>query len=40
VNVIEPDEASRAAIGTNPLDPETRTPAAKAGRAQGQALTL
>jgi NTE family protein len=37
VTVIVPDAASAAAIGANPLDPATRTPAAKAGRAQGQA---
>jgi len=37
VTVIEPDEASRAAFGANPLDPATRQPAAEAGRAQGQA---
>jgi NTE family protein len=37
VTVIEPDDASRAAFGTNPLDPATRQPAATAGRAQGQA---
>src|SRR5487761_421262 len=37
VTVIEPDEASRAAIGANPLDPGTRVPAANAGRAQGRA---
>lgn len=37
VTVIEPDQASRAAMGANPLDPATRTPAAQAGRAQGQA---
>jgi NTE family protein len=40
VIVIEPDEASRAAIGTNPLDPATRTPAAEAGRAQGRETVL
>ncbi|WP_051736316.1 patatin-like phospholipase family protein [Amycolatopsis rifamycinica] len=40
VTLITPDEASRAAIGENPLDPATRTPAAEAGRAQGAALTL
>ncbi|WP_329053130.1 patatin-like phospholipase family protein [Amycolatopsis sp. NBC_01488] len=40
VTLITPDEASVAAIGENPLDPSTRTPAAKAGRAQGDALTL
>lgn len=36
VAIIAPDEASRAAIGTNPLDPATRGPAAEAGRAQGR----
>jgi len=40
VAIIEPDEASLAAIGANPLDPSTRTPAAEAGRAQGRALQL
>jgi len=37
VRVIEPDEASKTAIGANALDPATRVPAARAGRAQGQA---
>jgi NTE family protein len=37
VTVITPDEASVAAMGTNPLDPATRLPAATAGRAQGRA---
>ena len=36
VTVIEPDGASREAIGANPLDPATRVPAAEAGRAQGR----
>jgi NTE family protein len=40
VVVVEPDEASRAATGTNPLDPTTRGPAARAGRAQGRGLTI
>jgi len=40
VAVIEPDEASRTAIGPNPLDPATRGPAAEAGRAQGRALRI
>ncbi|GAA1989499.1 patatin-like phospholipase family protein [Amycolatopsis minnesotensis] len=40
VAVVAPDEASFAAMGTNPLDPGTRRPAAEAGRAQGRALTL
>jgi NTE family protein len=35
VTVIEPDKASREAVGLNPLDPATRLPAAEAGRAQG-----
>jgi NTE family protein len=37
VTVLTPDAASAAAIGSNPLDPGTRTPAAGAGRAQGRA---
>jgi NTE family protein len=37
VTVISPDAASVAAIGTQPLDPATRVPAATAGRAQGRA---
>ncbi|MFD8076391.1 patatin-like phospholipase family protein [Streptomyces sp. NPDC059718] len=40
VAVAEPDEASLAAIGTNPLDPATRRPAAEAGRAQGRELKI
>ncbi len=36
VAVVAPDEASRAAMGANPLDPATRAPAAEAGRAQGR----
>ncbi|MEV5408085.1 patatin-like phospholipase family protein [Thermopolyspora sp. NPDC052614] len=40
VAVIEPDAASLAAAGANPLDPGTRTPAAEAGRAQGRTLTI
>jgi NTE family protein len=39
VVVIEPDEESRAAFGANPLDPETRRPAAEAGRAQGRQIS-
>jgi NTE family protein len=35
--LIQPDEASLAAFGTDPLDPATRTPAAEAGRVQGTA---
>jgi NTE family protein len=38
VFVIKPDEASLAAAGTNPLDPATAGPAARAGREQGAAL--
>jgi len=37
VTVVVPDAASVAAIGANPLDPATRTPAAQAGLAQGRA---
>ncbi|MFJ1762583.1 patatin-like phospholipase family protein [Amycolatopsis sp. NPDC088138] len=40
IAALSPDEASVAAIGQNPLDPSTRTPAAEAGRTQGAALTL
>ncbi len=35
---IEPDDRARKAIGFNPLSPDTRTPAAEAGRAQGRAI--
>ena len=37
VTVIQPDAASAAAIGVNALDPASRTPSARAGRAQGRA---
>ena len=37
VTVLSPDDASRSAIGANPLDPATRAPVAEAGRAQGRA---
>jgi NTE family protein len=37
VTVIVPDAASAALITTNALDPATRTPAARAGLAQGRA---
>jgi NTE family protein len=37
VHVIEPDQASIEAFGTNPLSPSTRAPAARAGRAVGAA---
>jgi NTE family protein len=36
--LVEPDDHSRSAIGINPLLPETRKPAAEAGRAQAQAI--
>jgi NTE family protein len=36
--LVEPDTASRAAIGANSLLPETRKPAAEAGRRQGHAI--
>jgi NTE family protein len=36
VTVIVPDPAAATAIGTNPLDPATRAPAAQAGREQGR----
>jgi NTE family protein len=36
VIVMAPDPASAAAIGTNPLDPASRVPAAEAGLAQGR----
>jgi NTE family protein len=36
--VVEPDKASKNAIGLNPLAPETRAPAANAGRSQGHAI--
>jgi NTE family protein len=38
VLVIRPDDTSLVAIGANPLDPATRQPAARAGRAQGHAV--
>jgi NTE family protein len=36
VEVITPDADSRAAMGTNLMDPATRLPAAQAGVAQGK----
>jgi NTE family protein len=36
VEVITPDADSRAAMGTNQMDPATRAPAARAGFAQGK----
>ncbi|MEW9550062.1 patatin-like phospholipase family protein [Nonomuraea sp. NPDC050783] len=38
VEVIGPDEASLAAFGADPLSPESRTPSARAGYAQGRAV--
>lgn len=35
-SLVNPDSKSRRAIGLNPLSPETRGPAARAGRQQGQ----
>jgi NTE family protein len=35
---VHPDARSRRAIGLNPLSPETRKPAAEAGREQGQGI--
>lgn len=35
VTVLTPDAASIAAMGSNPLDPATRAPSARAGRVQG-----
>lgn len=40
VAIIAPDDRSKVAIGANPLDPSTRTPAADAGRRQGIGLKL
>jgi NTE family protein len=40
VAVVAPDEPSGAAMGPNPLDPATRTPAAEAGRAQGRGVKI
>jgi NTE family protein len=36
VEVITPDADSRAAMGTNQMDPATRIPTARAGFAQGK----
>jgi len=36
VEVITPDADSRAAMGTNQMDPATRAPSARAGFAQGK----
>jgi NTE family protein len=37
VQVVLADQAALAAFGTNPLDPMTREPSARAGRAQAEA---
>nr|WP_030065731.1 patatin-like phospholipase family protein [Streptomyces natalensis] len=37
IEVVTPDDAARAAFGTDPLVPTTRTPAGHAGFAQGRA---
>jgi len=37
IEVITPDEAALAAFGTDPLSPDSRTPAGHAGFAQGRA---
>ena len=36
VEVITPDAGSRAAMGTNQMDPATRIPTGRAGFAQGK----
>jgi NTE family protein len=38
VLTLRPDEASLAAMGLNPLDPETARPSARAGRAQAESV--
>jgi NTE family protein len=38
VAVVSPDQAARAAIGRNVLDPAARAPSAQAGRAQAAAV--
>jgi len=38
VEVIRPDGPSRTAFGADPLDPDVRTPAGRAGHAQGREL--
>lgn len=38
VAVVSPDEASKAAIGRNVLDPAARAPSARAGRAQATSV--
>jgi len=36
VEIITPDDASRAAMGVNQMDPATRIPSARAGFEQGR----
>lgn len=36
LKMLVPDQNALTAFGVNPLDPDTRTPAAHAGRTQGQ----
>jgi NTE family protein len=38
VHLVLADDAARAAFGANPLDPRTRPPSARAGRAQSAAV--
>jgi NTE family protein len=38
VEVIQPDDDSLAAFGTDPLDPSVRSPVARAGLAQGRRI--
>jgi NTE family protein len=40
VAIVAPDEASRVAMGANPLDPSTRKPSAEAGRSQGRRVKI
>jgi NTE family protein len=37
--VLSPDDASQAAFGPDPLDPSVRSPAARAGRIQGERVS-
>ncbi len=39
VEVLSPDDASQAAFGPDPLDPSVRSPAARAGRIQGERVS-
>ena len=40
VEVIVPDENSLTTFGLDPLDPDTRAPAARDGRAQGRQAAI